>query len=395
MSPRRCIVVMVATIALGFACSAETGSEPALAIVVTPRRPLIEVRDGQQLLNFDFAVKNTGKSILRLTEIEVSAYDSAKELVLRKTVNSNGLSPSVDIVAKPLLGPSETVGVFNPFYSFAENLPLDSLEYVFRYLREDDAQEREANRHRLPIDFDVEARTTVIPQPYSTKTDLILPLTGRLFVWEGHDFYAHHRRVPLNDPKVVGMGLSANSNRYAFDFEVVDAQGRMYHDDPYKKENWYCYGAFVYSPGAGTVIASANDIPDNWYQGRKIVSPDLVANADPKELGNYVLIDHGDGEYSVLNHLMPGSVVVKAGDRVRQGQMIGRIGLAGDTIFPHLHYSLISGPEIFKVEGLPADFSHYRRFTGAKSVDVKRGDVDSGDIVQSTAEYSKAEVRKP
>jgi hypothetical protein len=64
-------------------------------------------------------------------------------------------------------------------------------------------------------------------------------------VWEGHDFYAHHRRVPLNAPKVVGIGLSATSNRYAFDFEVVDAQARMYHDDPYKKGHWYCYGAFV------------------------------------------------------------------------------------------------------------------------------------------------------
>jgi murein DD-endopeptidase MepM/ murein hydrolase activator NlpD len=386
---------MVAVIGLGFACSAETGPDSALAIVVMPQPPLIEVRDGQQLLNFDFVVRNAGKSTLRLTEIEVSAYDSEKQLVLRKTVNSNGLSPSVDIVAKPTLGSGEIVDVFNPFYSFAETMPLERLEYAFRYVREDDAHEREANRHRLPMDFDVEVHTTVIPQPYSTKTDLILPLTGRLFVWEGHDFYAHHRRVPLNAPKVLGMGLSANSNRYAFDFEVVDAQGRMYHDDPYKKENYYCYGAFVYAPGAGKVIAAANDIPDNRYEGKKIISPDLPATADPKGLGNYVLIDHGDGEYSVLNHLMPGSVVVKPGDPVHQGQMVGKIGFTGDTIFPHLHYSLISGPEVFKVEGLPAYFNHYRRFTGEKSLEMKRGSVDSGDILQSTAEYLKTDVRKP
>jgi len=382
---------------LGFSLSlaSEPASEVSLTIAAAPQHPLIEVRDTQQLLNFDFAVRNNGKSTLRLTEIEVSVYDFAQELVVRKTVNSNGLSPSVGIVAQPLLGPGEIADVFNPFYSFAEDLPLDRLEYAFRYVREDDAQEREANRHRLPLDFDVEVHTSVIPQRYSTKTELILPLTERLFIWEGHDFYAHHRRVPLNAPKVMGMGLSANSNRYAFDFEVLDARARMYHDDAYKKGNWYCYGAFVYAPGAGKVIAAENDIPDNWYEGKRVVHPELPANVDPRDLGNYVLIDHGDGEYSILNHMMPGSVVVKSGDVVRQGQLIGRIGFSGDTIFPHLHYSLISGPEVYKVEGLPAYFSNYRRFLGAKSVDIKRGAVDSGDILQSKANYSKPNATKP
>jgi murein DD-endopeptidase MepM/ murein hydrolase activator NlpD len=78
------------------------------------------------------------------------------------------------------------------------------------------------------------------------------------------------------------------------------------------------------APGAGRVIAAENGIPDNWYEGKRVVHPDLSANVDPKDLGNYVLIDHGDGEYSILNHMMPWSVVVKSGDLVCQGQMIPR-----------------------------------------------------------------------
>ena len=35
------------------------------------------------------------------------------------------------------------------------------------------------------------------PRTYEDKTALILPLRGKIFVWEGHDLYAHHQRVPL------------------------------------------------------------------------------------------------------------------------------------------------------------------------------------------------------
>jgi murein DD-endopeptidase MepM/ murein hydrolase activator NlpD len=49
--------------------------------------------------------------------------------------------------------------------------------------------------------------------------------------------------------------------------------------------------------------------------------------------------------------MKPGSVLVRSGDRVKQGQQVGAIGFAGDSIFPHLHYSLMSGPEVFKAWG--------------------------------------------
>ena len=85
--------------------------------------------------------------------------------------------------------------------------------------------------------------------------------------------------------------------------------------------------------------------------------------------------------------MMPGSVSVKAGQRVRPGAMIGRVGFSGDAIFPHVHYSLLTGPDIYQSEALPAYFTHFRRVLGSKSVQVQEGTVDSGDIVESTAEY--------
>jgi murein DD-endopeptidase MepM/ murein hydrolase activator NlpD len=197
--------------------------------------------------------------------------------------------------------------------------------------------------------------------------------------------------VPLGDSNVQQKGITANSNDFATDFIYVDEAGRAYHDDPRKLDNWYGYGKPVYAPGAGVVLASANDIPDNWFEdaeGARIGHPKLPAGKDPKDIGNFVLIDHDNGEYSLLVHMKPGSVLVSSGDHVKQGQKVGAIGFAGDSIFPHLHYSLMSGPTLFKDWGLPIYFLHFRRVTGASSTEVQRGSVNSGDFLESEANYS-------
>lgn len=365
------------------------GPDPEVTIGALPEVPLIEHHDHQQLLNFDLTVSNHGKSTLRLSEIELSVFDSANRLVVRKTVNSDGLAPGVEIVAPPLLTPGETIDVFNPFYSFSDDTPIHHMHYVFRYLREDNEEERAKNRHRLPMDHDLEVEAAVTPQDYKAKTSLILPLAGRVFIWEGHDFYAHHRRVPLHAANVQKLGIHANANRYGSDLLIIDEQGRMYHDDPYNKRNYYTYGVPIYAPGTGRVVSSANNVPDNEFQGKYITSPELPAGADP-DLGNYVLIDHGNGEFSIFPHMMPGSVRVKAAQTVQQGEIIGQVGFSGDAIFPHVHYSLLAGPDIHRSESLPAYFAQFRRLLGSKSVTVEQGTVDSGDIVESTAKYHPA-----
>lgn len=361
-------------------------ANPEVTIAVSPEAPLIEHRDHEQRLNFDLAVINHTRSTWRLTEIELSVFDSANRLVTRKTVNSDGLAPGVEVVAPPVLKPDGIVDAFNPFYVLSDEVPLHHVHYSFRYLREDNEQERARNQHRLPIDYDLQSEITVVPRDYQPRTNLILPLAGKVFIWEGHDFYAHHRRVPLHAENVRKLGIHANANRYGSDLVIVDEQERMYHDDPYNKKNWYTYGAAIYAPGDGKVIASANNVPDNEFQGKGIRTPALPSGADP-DLGNYVLIDHGNGEFSIFPHMKAGSVRVKADDSVRQGDMIGQVGFSGDAIFPHVHYSLLAGPDIYRSESLPAYFTQFQRLLGSKSVHVEQGTIDSGDFVESTAKY--------
>jgi murein DD-endopeptidase MepM/ murein hydrolase activator NlpD len=79
--------------------------------------------------------------------------------------------------------------------------------------------------------------------------------------------------------------------------------------------------------------------------------------------GNYITIDHGNGEYSHYAHLASGTFVVKSGDHVKQGQALATAGNSGYTLGEgggyHLHVSVtralpISSNSIpFRLEDLP------------------------------------------
>lgn len=359
--------------------------ERSVTIAVDPLLPLIECRYNQQLLNFDFALHDGGNATLRLREIEVVAFDQSGAVTRKKTVNSNGLRPGIEVVSLGLLHPGETSDIFNPFFSFRSDVGLSRLQYEFRLVVENTSEQMAANRHRLPMDFHVEIPMTIQPSKYQTKSELHVPLHGRVLVWEGHDYFAHHRRVPIDSDLTRQTGIEGvNANRYASDLVIVNDRGEMFHDDPYVKTNYYTYGQPIYAPAGGVVKKAHNDVPDNSFVRGRIRYPQLPPDIDGS-LGNLVLIDHGNGEFSIFPHMRLGSLRVKVGDHIRQGQILGEVGFSGDAIYPHVHYALLSGPDVHRNEGLPAYFDQVIRINGNERVLVNHATLDTGDLVESAS----------
>jgi murein DD-endopeptidase MepM/ murein hydrolase activator NlpD len=108
---------------------------------------------------------------------------------------------------------------------------------------------------------------------------------------------------------------------------------------------------------AGTpVLAAAGGIvtfvKDDSYTG----GPSIEYWQD----SNFIVIQHANGEYSRYDHLAHKSAMVRAGQRVKAGEMIARVGTTGFTYTPHLHFQVFvfTGSNIWvDFETLPVDFS--------------------------------------
>ena len=93
-----------------------------------------------------------------------------------------------------------------------------------------------------------------------------------------------------------------------------------------------------------------NGVPKNRHNGLDIAVPTgtpvyamadgivRLAADDFFYPGNYILLDHGQGLNSQYLHLSKKDV--KTGDRVKKGQLIGRVGTTGRSTGPHLHWSV-------------------------------------------------------
>ncbi|MCX6024260.1 MAG: M23 family metallopeptidase [Chloroflexi bacterium] len=67
--------------------------------------------------------------------------------------------------------------------------------------------------------------------------------------------------------------------------------------------------------------------------------------------GNSVLLDHGDKIGSIYLHLLKNSAVVKVGDRVEQGQPLGRSGRTGYVCgVAHLHFTVVQLPNMMGLD---------------------------------------------
>jgi murein DD-endopeptidase MepM/ murein hydrolase activator NlpD len=148
---------------------------------------------------------------------------------------------------------------------------------------------------------------------------LQLPFQGSWFVYWG------------GDTKDVNYHHDDKAETYALDLVKADEKGNFFKGSGLKNEDYYAYGQSVLAPAGGKVIEAVDGMREN--------QPTKTTN-NYMRFGNSVIIEHGQGLYSIIAHLRPGSVQVKSGDLVETGQKLGECGNSGNSSEPHLHFHL-------------------------------------------------------
>jgi len=128
--------------------------------------------------------------------------------------------------------------------------------------------------------------------------------------------------------------------KFAWDFIIKDAtSGKEFKGDGFLTSDYFCFDKPVIAPASGTVVAVVNTIEDN----------DIGVTNVMQNWGNTVVIKHEDYLYSKMSHLKKGSVEVKIGDVVVEGQPIGKCGNSGRSPYPHLHFQLQATSKIGEI----------------------------------------------
>lgn len=159
-----------------------------------------------------------------------------------------------------------------------------------------------------------------------------------------------HRRV------IYTMdGKARIPGRFAIDFMLVDDAGRYTKANEDVVANWYGYSADVLAVANGVVVTVRDDFPES-----KTISAHPVVPPE-KATGNYIVLDIGNKRFAFYEHLKPGSIRVKLGQKIKKGEVIASLGFTGQTTGPHLHFHVANRNAPLGAEGIPFVFENFNQ----------------------------------
>ena len=150
------------------------------------------------------------------------------------------------------------------------------------------------------------------------KTKLILPFNDEWTVFWG------------GDTKELNYHVNHKAQKNAFDIVITNEKGKSYKTDGQTNEDYYAFGKKLIAPCDAEVVLVVDGIKDN-KPGE--LNPIYVP-------GNTVILKTINDEYLFFAHFKQNSIVVKQGQKIKQGDILGLCGNSGNSSEPHLHFRI-------------------------------------------------------
>jgi hypothetical protein len=303
-------------------------------------QPAPIVQDGSRRLVYEMLITNFAKTSYVIDSIDAaagSATFSYKDVALAAMMYHLGIDAPKDSPANRTIDGGGSVLVYL-LLEVGKSTPR-AIEHVLHVL--DD----KGGAHDIAI----------APLPVSAESAIVVapPLRGE---WIAGDSVSNapdaaHRRTVL-----IENGHPWLAQRFAIDwvqYQTVDGVRTTWKGPEDKNESYFCYDQPIYSVAAGTVVEAVDGLPENVpHSGKYAIDIDFNNAA-----GNHAVIEIAPHRYVLYAHMRPGTVKVKAGDRVRAAEIIGHVGNTGSSTEPHLHMHIDDHPSFLAGNGVPYEFT--------------------------------------
>lgn len=233
------------------------------------------------------------------------------------------------------LKPGQETGIFNEYFVLVYEEIIDLLTIQVTFHTEGQLHVQEL---RLPV------------VTYKSKNPYIFPLKGSISACGNYNCLLDHRQH--------------YSMEFAIDMAQYNKEQKLCYKEDMKEEDYIVFGKEILAIAEGVVVAcySSFAMVSSWnWQERK---PYIEQYGLAAQCGNYIVLEHDNGEYSFYGHLIKDSLTVSLGDKVTQGQPMARVGHTGLSNCPHLHFQLMDGPDFLSSRGLPCTFINIKDAAG-------------------------------
>ncbi len=200
--------------------------------------------------------------------------------------------------------------------------------------------------------------TTVVPEPTATEELPVFPVCT-LFEGEGLEMLMQRLTNPFYRPE-----SGSDNPHQGVDFSDLDPvnrialSGKPVHAITSGKVAMVIKDRFPYG-NAVIIETTLSNLPDSWLQKisadqpvqREIFHTNLTCPGDWEEPGG----DINKASFYILYAHFEDELTFQVGDSVECGQEIGKIGMSGNALAPHVHVEMRLGPS----GGVFEDMAHY------------------------------------
>ncbi len=173
-----------------------------------------------------------------------------------------------------------------------------------------------------------------LPKLIRNKTELILPFKGEWTIFWG------------GDTKELNYHVESKAQKHAFDIVITDDNGKTYKTDGKTNEDYYAFGKELIAPCDAEVVLAVDGIKDN-IPGK--LNPIYIP-------GNTVILKTENSEFLYFAHFKQNSIVVKQGQMVKKGDLLGRCGNSGNSSEAHIHFHIQNVEDMNLATGVKCHF---------------------------------------